>query len=279
MNKFPDEADAIAGYYGFNANVDKASRIVQTEQTLTAPTNANSERAKDGRRVSGVQLAYLIGRQKFMRVELIVDEGALVPREETELLCNTALEVLRGSSAHEQRVIDMCCGSGNLACAIASCLPAIRVWASDITDDCIAITRRNVVHVGVSDRVVVAQGDLFGGLEGLGLEGSVDAIVCNPPYISRNKLENDCVELLKHEPRVAFDGGPYGISIQQRVVKEALPFLRHGGTLFLEVGLGQESQVKILFDRMKAYENIQLVKNAAGEVRVVSGRKRIKLIN
>lgn len=279
MNKFPDETDAITGYYGFNATMDEASRIVQTEQTLTASTNADSARAKDGRRVSGVQLAYLIGRQKFMRVELIVDEGALVPREETELLGNTALEVLRGSSAHEQRVIDMCCGSGNLACAIASYLPAIRVWASDITDDCIAITRRNVVHVGVSDRVVVAQGDLFGGLEGLGLEGSIDVIVCNPPYISRSKLENDCAELLKHEPHVAFDGGPYGISIQQRVVKEALPFLRPGGTLLFEVGLGQESQVKILFDRMKAYENIQLVKNAAGEVRVVSGRKRIELIN
>ena len=73
--------------------------------------------------------------------------------------------------------------------------------------------------------------------------------------------------------REAFDGGPYGLSIQQRVVKEALPFLRLGGTLLFEIGLVQERQVKMLFDRTKAYEDIQFVANATGEVRVVSGRK------
>jgi len=80
--------------------------------------------------------------------------------------------------------------------------------------------------------------------------------------------------LLEHEPREAFDGGPYGLSIQQRVVKEALPFLRHGGILLFEIGLGQERQVRMLFERMKGYEGISLVANDAGEVRVISARKR-----
>lgn len=222
---------------------------------------------------AGPPLAYVIGRGIFMGIELIVAKGALAPREETELLGNTALEAIRSCDSAAARVVDMCCGSGNLACAIAHHQPNVHVWASDLTDGCIAVARRNIEHVGVSDRVFIAQGDLFAGLTKCDLEGTIDVVVCNPPYISQGKLETEHAELLKHEPRVAFDGGPYGLSIQQRVVKEALPFLRLGGTLLFEIGLGQERQVKMLFDRTKAYEDIQLVANATGEVRVVSGRK------
>jgi release factor glutamine methyltransferase len=143
-------------------------------------------------------------------------------------------------------------------------------------DGCVAVTRRNVEHVGVSDRVAVAQGDLFAGLAGFGLESSIDSVVCNPPYISQGKLATDRAELLEHEPREAFDGGPFGISVQQRVVKDSIAFLRPGGALLFEIGLGQERQVRMLFERARAYEDIQYVANAAGEVRVVSGRKRVR---
>jgi len=170
------------------------------------------------------------------------------------------------------RVIDMCCGSGNLACALAVRLPGARVWASDLTDACVALARRNALHTGVADRVTVVQGDLFSGLKGL--EATIDAIVCNPPYISQAKLAGERAELLAHEPREAFDGGPYGLSIHSRVVREALPFLRPLGHLLFEIGLGQERQVKLLFERTRAYEDIRLLTNAAGEVRVVAARKR-----
>jgi len=171
----------------------------------------------------------------------------------------------------------MCCGSGNLACSIAHHIPNVHVWASDLTDGCISVARRNVVHVGVDSRVVIVQGDLFAALDKFNLHASIDVVVCNPPYISQGKLATDRAVLLEHEPREAFDGGPYGLSIQQRVIKEALPFLRPGGILMFEIGLGQEKQVKMLFDRSKAYEDIQLIKNENGEVRVISGRKRLTL--
>ena len=206
---------------------------------------------------------------RFMDVDLIVARGVLLPRAETELLGATALEVL----PERPRIIDMCCGSGNLACALAVRLPGARVWASDLTDACVALARRNAVHTGVADRVTVVQGDLFSGLKGL--EGTIDAIVCNPPYISQAKLAGERAALLEHEPREAFDGGPYGLSIHSRVVRDALPFLRPGGHLLFEIGLGQERQVKLLFERTRAYDDIQLSTNAAGEVRVVSARKRI----
>lgn len=273
MTMLLDEITAILSRGG---NVDatvEADRILAAAKEANAAAHEGMARIMAERRAAGVPLAYVIGRERFMGVELVVDEGALAPREETELLGYTALEAIRTCGSHTPRVIDMCCGSGNLACAIAHHAPAVRVWASDLTDGCVNVARRNVRHVGVSDRVVVAQGDLFAGFAGLGLEDGIDVVICNPPYISQGKLAADRAELLEHEPREAFDGGPYGLSIQQRVVKEALPFLRPGGTLLFEIGLGQERQVKMLFDRTRAYEDIRLVTNAAGEVRVVSGRK------
>lgn len=207
----------------------------------------------------------------FMDLELLTAPGTLMPRAETELLGHAALDALRGCAA--PRVIDMGCGSGNLACAIARRLPAARVWASDLTDPCVALARRNAEFTDVRERVFVAQGDLFAGLAGLDLEGSIDAVVCNPPYISQAKLAGERAPLLEHEPREAFDGGPYGLSIQSRVVKEALPFLRPGGVLLFEIGVGQERQVRILFQRARAYEDIRSIADAAGEARVVWARK------
>jgi len=276
MNNLLEEVTAMLSTSGITGAATEAARIIQAAQTSTPDDHARAALAMTERRVAGVPLAFVIGHEMFMGVDLVVAEGALAPREETELLGNAALEAIRSSDSETPRVIDMCCGSGNLACAIAHHLPTVRVWASDLTDGCISVTRRNIAHVGVSDRVVVAQGDLFKGLEGFQLEGTIDVIVCNPPYISQGKLATDRAVLLDHEPREAFDGGPYGLSIQQRVVKDALEFLRPGGILLFEIGLGQDRQVKMLFDRAKAYEDIRLVANNAGEVRVVSGRKRIE---
>jgi len=204
---------------------------------------------------------------RFMNVELLVERGVLVPRAETELLGNTALELLPDGA----RIIDMCCGSGNLACALASRLPQARVWASDLTDACVSLAKRNAEFAGVQHRVVVRQGDLFSALKEL--EGSIDLIVCNPPYISQAKLAGERAALLENEPREAFDGGPYGLSIHQRVVKEALPFLKPGGHLLFEIGLGQDRQVRLLLERARAYEGLRTVANDAGEVRVIAARK------
>lgn len=225
-------------------------------------------------RLAGMPLGYVLGHESFMGLKLIAAPGALVPREETELLGYTAVDTLRALQLKSARAIDMCCGSGNLACGIAQHAPAVQVWASDLTDGCVSVARRNVEQLGLGGRVTVVQGDLFAGLEGLSLEGTMDIIVCNPPYISERRLSGDRGHLLQHEPREAFDGGPYGLSIYQRVVKDALRYLRPGGTLMFEIGLGQDRQVQMIFKRAEAYEDLRLVKNHAGEWRVAIGRKR-----
>jgi release factor glutamine methyltransferase len=214
------------------------------------------------------------GRASFLDLEILVARGALVPRQETELLARTAIERLRANERPELKVIDVCCGAGNLACAIAHHVPSARVWATDLTDPCVELTRKNVSALGLAERVSVHQGDLFAALAPLGLTGAVDAIVCNPPYISEKRLEEDRAALLDLEPREAFAAGPYGLAIHQRVIREALPFLREGGVLLVEIGAGQQRQVEILFNRAREYVKIAAVRDAAGEARVVMGQRR-----
>jgi release factor glutamine methyltransferase len=213
------------------------------------------------------------GRQTFLGIDVLCGEGALVPRPETELLGRNVLGKLQAAGDHG-RVIDMCCGAGNLACAIAMHAPGAQVWASDLTEGCISWTKRNVEYLGLGDRVEVCQGDLFAGLANRGLERTVDIVVCNPPYISSGRLARDRAELLENEPREAFDGGPYGLSIHQRVMADAPRFLKPGGWLLMEFGLGQHRQVKILIDRTKQYEAVELSNDAAGNPRVVTARRR-----
>jgi release factor glutamine methyltransferase len=221
-----------------------------------------------------VASAYGRGHTNFMGVELLVAPGALVPRPETELLGAAAIGAIKQTNLAAPQVIDMCCGAGNLACAIAHHVPNSRVWASDLTDGCVEAARANVIHHGLAERLHVFQGDLFSALSGLGLEGSIDVIVCNPPYISEKRLSGDRAHLLELEPREAFAAGPYGLSIHMRVIKDAPRFLRPGGMLLFEVGLGQDRQVMSLLERSKSYESVRAVMNEAGEGRVVLGRLR-----
>lgn len=212
------------------------------------------------------------GRVTFMEVELLAAPGALVARHETSLLGHTAEALLKERAARHgrQRVVDMCCGSGNLGCALAARLPEVHVHASDLTDGSVELARRNVAHLGLEERVSVHQGDLFDPLHREAeIAGQVDVIVCNPPYISTGKLEKERSHLLEREPREAFDGGPYGIAIHQRVVKDALHFLKPEGVLLFEVGLGQAKQVTILFNRARAYREVHTRADDSGEIRVV----------
>ncbi|MER9235180.1 peptide chain release factor N(5)-glutamine methyltransferase [Mesorhizobium sp. M0622] len=207
-----------------------------------------------------------------MGVELELTPDVLVPREETELLGREAEAMLR-ERAGEAILIDMCCGSGNLAIGIANACPRVRAWAADLTDSTVALARRNVARLALQDRITIRQGDLFAALGGDDLEDAVDMIVCNPPYISSSRVEGESVHLLENEPREAFDGGPYGISILQRLVREAAAFLKTGGWLLFEFGEGQDRQVAALLSRTKSYEHPTFAATADGTPRVAIARK------
>ena len=218
------------------------------------------------RRAEGTPLGIILGHALFLGVELLSDAGAL----------RTAIEVINALGVERPRIIARCCGAGNLACAIATHIPTAQVWASDLTDGCVSLSRRNVERLGLGDRVHVHQGDLFESLRGLdaALEGTIDAVVCNPPYISSSRLdEGDRATLLAHEPREAFDGGPYGLSIQTKVTKAARDFLRPGGWLLFEFGLGQEKQIAALYKRARNYGDVQNRPDPQGTPRVALAQR------
>jgi HemK-like putative methylase len=156
---------------------------------------------------------------------------------------------------------------------MAHLLPEARVWTTDLMAVSSELARRNVAKHGLESRVTVATGDLFKALDGLGLEGRVDAIGCSPPFISTGRLTKDRAYLLAHEPREAFDAGPYGISIHQRLVKESPPMLRRGGYLVVEFGDGQAKQVESLVNRTKAYDRVDVMSDADGVPRAIRARK------
>ncbi|MET3926727.1 HemK/PrmC family methyltransferase [Devosia sp. 2618] len=188
---------------------------------------------------------------RFMSITIAAGPGVLAPRAETELLGRTALDLLAETSA--PLVIDMCCGSGNLGLAIADARTDTRVFLSDLTDQTTTQARENTKRLGLGDRVTVGQGDMFAGLA-TALDGQkADLIVCNPPYISTAKLEGDSAHLLESEPREAFDAGAYGIALHQRLITDAPLYLKSGGWLAFEFGVGQDRQVALLLKRSGAY--------------------------
>jgi release factor glutamine methyltransferase len=142
-----------------------------------------------------------------------------------------------------------------------------------VSATCVETTRRNVREFGLSERVQVFAGDLFAALDGLGLDGSLDAIVCNPPYISTRRLETERRDLLRHEPREAFDAGPYGLALHQRVIAEGSPLLREGGWLLCEFGVGQARQIELLFARTRRYGPVKFVHDDKGQARVAMARR------
>ena len=121
---------------------------------------------------------------RFMGLELEVLPDVLVPREETELLCRASFDILRARPA-PQIVIDMCCGAGNLACAVACEFPDAIIFGSDLTDNCVGAARRNVERLGLVGRVQVFQGDLFEGLRRADLAGRADLVICTRPTYRR----------------------------------------------------------------------------------------------
>ena len=225
-------------------------------------------------RIGGAPLPYLTGRQQFMGVELLVTDAALIPREETALLGNAALLQLRAIVREKGHatVIDVCTGSGNLALALAVHEPAARVWAADLSEVAVALARRNLAQLDLSDRVEFRSGDLLAPFDTPEFHGRVDLLVCNPPYISSSKVDGMPTEISQYEPRLAFDGGPLGIRILFRLIAEAPRYLRRGGWLAFEVGLGQGPGIRKKIEKCGDYIEVTEIVNKSGQTRALLAR-------
>ena len=223
-----------------------------------APETLAAFDALIARREKREPLQYITGEAYFMGLRLKTAPGVLIPRFDTETLCEQALCRMTGT----ERVLDLCTGSGALAVAIAKKYPGASVLAGDISPDACALARENAVRYGV--RVTVRQGDLFAPFRG----ERFDLIVSNPPYIPAGELDSLQAEV-RREPALALDGGGDGLDFYRRITAEAPEYLRAGGWLLLEIGSDQAGAVAAL---MAGYREINVYGDLNGLDRAVTGR-------
>ncbi len=225
------------------------------------------------RRIEGVPLSYLTGRQVFMGIEMLAGPEALIPRKETEIVCRGALSRLPLQGAC--RVIDVCCGAGNLGLAIAILRPETVVTGSDLSVEAVALANRNAEFLGLAGRASFAAGDLFAPFDTAEHTGQIDLVICNPPYISTARVEQMPREISAFEPRMAFDGGPFGVRILTRLVREARKFLKPDGWLTFEVGLGQGPAMQKILQASPLYRDVESLPDAGGETRALLARAAV----
>lgn len=223
------------------------------------------------RRLSGVPLPHLTSRQQFMNIEMLVSPGALIPRKETEILAN-AIVTLAGERLDtlkdQATIIDSCTGVGNVAVFCAHRFPSARIHASDLSSEAVAAAVENSRFCG-ADRIDFRIGDLLHPFELSEFQNGVDLLTCNPPYISQGKLSSMPGEIAGHEPRAAFDGGPFGISIISRLINEAHQYLKRGAWLIFEIGLGQGNPLLKRIERIPHYEEHRPFTDSRGEIRAL----------
>lgn len=213
------------------------------------------------RRCRREPLQYILGTAQFMGVTLRAQPGALIPRNDTETLCEQALARMQG----RERVLDLCTGTGALAIAIALRFPGAQVTAADISADALAVARQNIADTGA--RVTLRQGDLFAAAAG----ERFDIIVSNPPYITAEEMA-DLQPEVRREPALALYGGLDGLDFYRRIAREAPDYLSPGGWLLLEIGSAQAEAVSALL--AERFEALAVYPDMQGLPRAVAARLR-----
>jgi len=226
-------------------------------------------------RIENTPLAYITGRQNFMGVELLSDKRALIPRKETEILGKKALELSKAMTDQEKKIyiLDVCCGSGNLAITMAHYNSDCIVYATDISSEAVELTQENINLLNLNKRVYVEQGDMMSAFDKEEFYEKFDLIICNPPYILSSKVPKMDLEISMNEPMVAFDGGMLGIKIIQKLVHESPKFLKNKGWLVFEVGAGQGQLITQLCERTTLFNHIETVPDNSAYIRVVCAQK------
>lgn len=193
------------------------------------------------RRVAGLPLEHLLGWAEFCRLRIAVDDGVFVPRKRTEFLVRQAIALARRSSHQPAAVVvDLCCGSGAVAAAVAAGLDRVELHAADLDPAAVRCARRNLA----ADRVY--QGDLYQALPDA-LRGRIDVLVANAPYVPTEAIGLMPPEARCYEARIALDGGPDGLDVHRRLAAEAPAWLAPGGRLLVEASPEQASAAVALF--------------------------------
>jgi release factor glutamine methyltransferase len=248
---------------------DQTFLILHADESLNGAQVANF-RACVERRAAGEPFQYIAGRQEFYGLEFEVGPAVLIPRPETELLVEKALELLQGTAA--PLLCDVGTGSGCISVVLLHERGDARGFALDLSPAALAFAARNAARHGVEGRLRLLVSDCFEALRAEEQrELRFDLIASNPPYIAEADLAGLQKEVREHEPRVALTPGGDGLSVIRRLVAEAPEFLKPGGHLLIEIGFDQHEQVARLIDP-KVWTLLDIYKDLQGIPRTVALR-------
>ena len=213
-------------------------------------------------------LAYLIGRCEFYSLDIKVTPDCMIPRPETELLAEKAIDFVRKREG-KQSICDLCTGSGCIAVAIANNCPNAHVVATDICDSALSVAAENIANHNLGERITLLCGDLFAPI----IEGfdntEFDLIVCNPPYVSSAEYKILEKNVRGYEPKHAFYAGADGLDIYHRIAERVDEFLKPDAALMLEIGYAQGAAVRELLEQTGIFAEIKIEKDVQNNDRVV----------
>ena len=261
--------------YNLEARLLVATAAGKTTQELlrdlslyTSPEMADKVAALTERRISGEPVAYITGAWEFYGLPMYINSDVLIPRMDTELLVDAARELLNGRKM-DARVLDLCCGSGCIACAVGHELPAARIVAVDLSAKALEVARRNVAANRLSSRVICMQADATASPP-MSM-GQFDMIVSNPPYVRSADMKKLDPSVRNFEPSWALDGGKDGLKFYKAIIKYWKSVLRPGGYLLFEVGEGQAESVKEMM-LTGGFRSVSSKFDTLGVERVVIGK-------
>jgi release factor glutamine methyltransferase len=218
-------------------------------------------------------LQYLVGRAEFYGRTFEVTPDVMIPRPETELVVDKCFEKIAGNG-EGCVTLDAGTGSGVIAVTLACERPGLRLVATDISRKALDVAAANARKHGVQQRILFLEGDLCEPAT-----EAVELVVSNPPYIPTAVIETLQPEVREHEPRVALDGGPDGLSVIRRLVPQAAQRLKDGGWLVMELGENQARNTRDIIAETDAFDasSMEIQKDSSGCERVVAVRKRVAL--
>lgn len=209
-------------------------------------------------------IQYIIGLADFMGEKFLVNKDVLIPRDETELLVRKAIEIIKENNF--KMVLDMCTGSGCIACMIAK-LTNSQAMGVDISTEAIHTAFKNMEKFGLYNRAIFRKSDIYSKIRE---DEKFDLIVSNPPYIPPKEKET-IQEEISYEPDLAlYTTDEKGLAFYEKIIKDAPKFLNKGGYLMFELGIGQSTSVAQLMKKA-GFENIKVLKDLANIDRVIFG--------
>jgi release factor glutamine methyltransferase len=228
---------------GHITKLSPAQIYTQTEQTLSQEQEDNLQELVQ-RRLRREPSAYIVNHREFYGTDFYVDSHVLIPRPETELLVDTALEFTGSGLARPTKpliIADIGTGCGAIAISLALNLPRSKIYATDVSSSALEVASLNCNYHKVTDRVILLQGNLLEPLP-----EPIDLLVANLPYIKSSELANLSPEIIKFEPRLSIDGGASGLDYIHQLLKQAGGRINPEGCLLLEIGQNQEKEVSRL---------------------------------